>query len=75
MTITFTFSFNLFGFSFLGHFSWEKYLKETGAIAAPSSYFRQVNIVFLYFPQLWCAVTPQLILFCHLHLEPRTSDK
>uniref|UniRef100_A0A8C4DE71 SAM domain-containing protein n=1 Tax=Dicentrarchus labrax TaxID=13489 RepID=A0A8C4DE71_DICLA len=24
-----------------GHFSWEKYLKETGAIAAPSSCFRQ----------------------------------
>uniref|UniRef100_A0A671WKY6 Scm polycomb group protein homolog 1 n=1 Tax=Sparus aurata TaxID=8175 RepID=A0A671WKY6_SPAAU len=24
-----------------GHFSWEKYLKETGAVAAPSSCFRQ----------------------------------
>ncbi|KAK7938421.1 hypothetical protein WMY93_001747 [Mugilogobius chulae] len=24
-----------------GHFSWEKYLKETGAIAAPASYFKQ----------------------------------
>lgn len=27
---------------FSGHFSWEKYLKETGAIAAPSACFRQV---------------------------------
>lgn len=24
-----------------GHFSWEKYLKETGAIAAPASFFKQ----------------------------------
>uniref|UniRef100_A0A7N8Y2L5 Scm polycomb group protein homolog 1 n=1 Tax=Mastacembelus armatus TaxID=205130 RepID=A0A7N8Y2L5_9TELE len=24
-----------------GHFSWEKYLKETGAIAAPASCFKQ----------------------------------
>ncbi|XP_055084170.1 polycomb protein SCMH1 isoform X2 [Periophthalmus magnuspinnatus] len=24
-----------------GHFSWEKYLKETGAMAAPASYFKQ----------------------------------
>ncbi|XP_072316403.1 polycomb protein SCMH1-like [Eucyclogobius newberryi] len=24
-----------------GHFSWEKYLKETGGIAAPTSYFKQ----------------------------------
>lgn len=26
-----------------GHFSWEKYLKETGAVAAPGSCFKQVS--------------------------------
>ncbi|CAF87157.1 unnamed protein product, partial [Tetraodon nigroviridis] len=58
-----------------GHFSWEKYLKETGAVAAPSSYFRQVNIVSLHFPHLWRAAIPQFIFFCHLHLESCTSSK
>uniref|UniRef100_A0A096MBR4 Scm polycomb group protein homolog 1 n=1 Tax=Poecilia formosa TaxID=48698 RepID=A0A096MBR4_POEFO len=35
------FTFILSTFSAAGHFSWEKYLKETGATAAPSSCFKQ----------------------------------
>lgn len=47
-----------------GHFSWEKYLKETGAVAAPSSCFRQVNIDS---QMIRLSLTlPQLLLCCQL---------
>lgn len=44
----------------LGHFSWEKYLKETGATAAPSSCFKQVHNISSLNPSrlLWS-------LLCH----------
>lgn len=31
--------------SFSGHFSWDKYLKETGATAAPAHCFKQVSVL------------------------------
>lgn len=63
-----------------GHFSWEKYLKETGAIAAPSSCFRQVckmyslNILQLSLLSCYYAATLQLTLVYHQHPEPHTSN-
>lgn len=54
----------------LGHFSWEKYLKETGALAAPPSCFRQVNMLSLTF-----AVKLHNSVFSHLRLEPCTSNE
>lgn len=43
-----------------GHFSWEKYLKETGAIAAPSSCFRQVPKF-----EFFTILSPLQFLWCH----------
>lgn len=37
------FLFESFDFLFSGHFTWEKYLKETCAIAAPAHCFKQVR--------------------------------